>query len=119
MIAAVPSDQVVGAFPGPGFAWTLAGKPVPFGPIAVETIAGPVLALGGRMDEIWDSSGSVARILDRARMHGRRDIAHLDHPAHVLSMKACVSHVNSTEPDSCWRAWARNTPRVRAASRLL
>ncbi len=92
VIAAVPSDQVMGAFPGPGYAWTLAGKPVPFGPIPVEKIAGQVLALGGRKDEIWDSSGSVARILDRARTFGRKDVVGVVYPAAghgVLAVPNC------------------------------
>ena len=80
MIAAVPSDQVVGAYPGPGYAWTLAGEPVPYGPIAVEKIAGPVLALGGRKDEVWDSAGAVTRIVDRARMYGRNDVVGVVYP---------------------------------------
>jgi dienelactone hydrolase len=74
VIAASPIDQVAGAYPGPGDAWTLGGKPVPLGPIAVEKIGGPVLAFAGGKDEIWDSKDSVARIVARARAHGREDI---------------------------------------------
>ena len=94
VVAAVPSDQVVGAYPGPGYAWTLAGEPVPYGPIAVEKIAGPVLALGGRKDEVWDSAGAVARIVDRARMYGRNDVVGVVYPraGHgVLSVPNCPS----------------------------
>jgi dienelactone hydrolase len=75
VIAVVPSDQVNPGYPDGSFpAWTLGGKPVPSGPIPVEKIAGPVLALGGGKDEVWDSSGAVKRIVDRANEHGRTDV---------------------------------------------
>jgi dienelactone hydrolase len=55
-------------------AWTYQGKPVPFGPIPVEKINGPVLAFGAADDQLWKSAYFVSRIVDRARAHGRKDI---------------------------------------------
>ena len=88
VVAVVPSDQVNPGFPDTSSpAWTLGGKPVPMGSIPVEKIAGPVLALGGAKDEVWDSSGAVERILDRARAYGRKDVVGVVYPnaGHGLS----------------------------------
>ena len=91
VIALVPSDQVNPGFPDNSKpAWTLGGKAVPYGQIAVEKIAGPVLALGGAKDYIWDSSGAVERIVDRARARGREDVVGVVYPqaGHGLSYVA-------------------------------
>ncbi len=74
VIACTPSADVNGAFPGPGSAWTLEGKPIPEGPIPVERIGGPVLATGGGRDAVWPSAIYVREITERARKYGRRDI---------------------------------------------
>ncbi len=74
VLAYTPSSDVNGAFPGPGDAWTLGGKPIPQVPIAVERIGGPVLATGGGRDRIWPSAIYVSEIVQRARKYGRRDI---------------------------------------------
>jgi len=80
VIAGSPSDQVTGAYPGPGRAWTLGGKPVPYGAIPVEKIAGPVLAFAGGRDEVWGSGPAVDRLIARARAHGRRDVVGVVYP---------------------------------------
>ncbi len=74
VIASSPSADVVGAYPGPGAAWTLGGKPVPEGPIPVWEIVGPVLALGGGKDIYYSSAYAVDEIVERAHEHGRHDI---------------------------------------------
>jgi dienelactone hydrolase len=80
VIACTPSADVNGAFPGPGSAWTLDGKPIPEGPIPVERIGGPVLATGGGRDAVWPSAIYVREITERARKYGRRDIAGAIYP---------------------------------------
>ncbi len=75
VIASSPGGDVVGAFPGPGAAWTSGGKAVPNGPIPVWQIGGPVLAFGGGKDLYWPSAYYVGEIVERARDHGRSDIA--------------------------------------------
>jgi dienelactone hydrolase len=74
VIACTPSSDVNGSFPPGGDAWTLNGKPVPQGPIAVEKIGGPALALGGGRDAVWPSGPYVDEIVQRAHKNGRRDI---------------------------------------------
>ncbi len=88
VIADVPSDQVVPSFPDTsGFAWTLGGRPIPYGPIPVEKIGGPVLAFGGGQDQVWDSFDAVKSIVARAHAHGRTDIVGVEYPlaGHGLS----------------------------------
>ena len=88
VIADVPSDQVIPSFPDTsGFAWTLGGQPIPYGPIPVEKIGGPVLAFGGGQDQVWASSDAVKSIVARARAHGRTDIVGVEYPlaGHALS----------------------------------
>jgi dienelactone hydrolase len=79
VIAYVPSANVSGsccrsfAYP----AWTLHGKPIPFGlnsPIAVEKIAGPILAIGATLDGVWPSYIAVPTIVLRAKEHGKNDV---------------------------------------------
>ncbi len=74
VIASSPGADVDGAYPGPGDAWTLGGKAVPYGPIPVWQIAGPVLAFGGGKDLYWASAYYVSEIVERAHEHGRNDI---------------------------------------------
>jgi dienelactone hydrolase len=59
--------------PRPAAAWTLGGKPVPYGPIPVWQVGGPVVATGGGKDP-FGSRTAVQLIVERARQHGRRDI---------------------------------------------
>jgi dienelactone hydrolase len=74
VISCTGSSEVLPAFPGPGAAWTLRGKPVPPGPLMVEKVVGPVLAFGAGKDAIWPSAQAVRAILSRARSYGRRDV---------------------------------------------
>jgi dienelactone hydrolase len=74
VLASSPGADVIGAYPGPGSAWTLGGKPVPDGPIPVWQISGPVLAFGGGRDLYWPSDYAVHEILERSHEHGRPDI---------------------------------------------
>jgi dienelactone hydrolase len=75
VIASSSSADVLGGIPGPSAAWTLAGNPVPEGPIPVWQIAGPVLAFGGGKDLYYSSAYAVHEIVERAHDHGRPDIA--------------------------------------------
>jgi dienelactone hydrolase len=71
--SATGSSEVGGAWPQPGDAWTLGGKSIPYGPIPVWQIAGPVVATAGGKDRFgW--TDSVQRIVEHAREHGRPDI---------------------------------------------
>ncbi len=58
-----PSDEVRPAFPPPGDAWTLAGEPVPAGPIPVDGVAGPVLTVSGDRDTLWRATDQARRIV--------------------------------------------------------
>jgi dienelactone hydrolase len=78
VIAASPSFQASGGLPS-GAAWAFKGKPV-FGTIPVEKIAGPVLAIAGGKDDVWNSADSVSRIVQRARAHGRTDVHGMVYP---------------------------------------
>jgi dienelactone hydrolase len=51
--------------------WTLRGQPVWPRPISVNQISGPVLAIAGAADALWDSSGSAARISSELGLYGR------------------------------------------------
>ncbi len=79
VVGYVPSSNVNRAPPDfsnsglPGPAWTLAHRPVPLAPIAVEKIAGPVLVAGGVEDHLWPSATYVSEIEQRLREHGRSD----------------------------------------------
>jgi dienelactone hydrolase len=68
-IALVPSAAVTSGLPFGHAAWTVRGKPVPEGPIAVERIRGPVLSAGAGHDGSWDSSGAVEQIQRRLAAH--------------------------------------------------
>lgn len=53
-------------------AWTLGGQPVAPGPIPMDQISGPVLAIAGDSDAIWDSEGSASRISVELSVDGSR-----------------------------------------------
>jgi dienelactone hydrolase len=78
-VLCAPNDGVWPAFPPPGDAWTLAGRPVPPGPIPVDGVTGPVLTVSGGRDRTWDSTAQARRIVDALAAAG---VAHrfLDHP---------------------------------------
>jgi dienelactone hydrolase len=66
-------NSVFGGLPS-GFAWTLGGKPLPLGPIAVEEINGPVVAFAGGQDRVWSGAEYARSIAARGRTHGRLNI---------------------------------------------
>lgn len=84
VVANVPANVVVGAFPANGSAWTLGGEPIPYAQrfprvdavdapeaeIAVERIAGPVLLTCGGRDTVWASCPMSHAIIDRLDRHG-------------------------------------------------
>ena len=127
VIACTPSADVNPAYPGPGAAWTLAGRPVPLGPIPVWQIAGPVFATGGGRDLVWPSAHAVYEIADRARAHGRPDIGGQVYPdaghgvgygipnlpvyGRVIKLGNHFIGVGGT-PGANVRAWADSWPRV-------
>lgn len=53
-------------------AWTLGGKGIYPGPIAVNSVSGPVLAIAGDSDALWNSEGSAAVISSELSMDGSR-----------------------------------------------
>lgn len=55
-----PNNRVAAAFPGPGDAWTRVGAPVRRGPLPVDGVTGPVLALAGGRDALWNAGGQAA-----------------------------------------------------------
>jgi dienelactone hydrolase len=67
------SAEIGGAFPPPGDAWTLDGKALPYGPIPVWQIDGPVVVTGGGRDP-FGSTAAVKRLIGYAHAHGRPDI---------------------------------------------
>lgn len=73
-----PNDTVWSSFPGGGNAWTIGGVPVPRTAIPVTHVAGPVLAVAGGRDRIWQSDTQAQRIMQ-----------HLD-DAHVTAHQALV-----------------------------
>lgn len=81
VIACTTSGRVFGANPRPGAAWTEAGTPVPFGPIPVERIRGPVLVTEGGKDGITLAPSAVARIVAQARAHSRTNIRGIAYPS--------------------------------------
>lgn len=60
-----PNDAVAQGFPDGGHAWTQGGRPIPEGPIAVDGVAGPVLAVAGGDDELWPSLTQTERLAQR------------------------------------------------------
>ncbi|ASW54473.1 acyl-CoA thioesterase/bile acid-CoA:amino acid N-acyltransferase family protein [Plantactinospora sp. KBS50] len=60
-----PSSDVHPGNPGPGVAWTRQGRPVPPGPIPVDRVAAPVLAIAGEADGVWDSARMAGQLMLR------------------------------------------------------
>ncbi|MFF8959748.1 acyl-CoA thioesterase/bile acid-CoA:amino acid N-acyltransferase family protein [Streptomyces sp. NPDC014894] len=60
-----PTDEVVGAFPEKGAAWTLGGEPVPEGPIPYDRMRGAVLAIAGGQDTLWQARDYAESIAAR------------------------------------------------------
>lgn len=75
-VACTTDAHILGAYPPPasGPAWTLGGKPVPFGLLPVDNITVPALITGGGQDEIVDSGPATKELLDIARTHGRTNV---------------------------------------------
>jgi dienelactone hydrolase len=71
-IACTTASHVLGA--DPGTAWTLGGKPVPFGLLPVDKISAPTLITGGGQDEIVDSAPATKQLLAFAHSHGRTNV---------------------------------------------
>ncbi|BAJ26076.1 MULTISPECIES: acyl-CoA thioesterase/BAAT N-terminal domain-containing protein [Kitasatospora] len=68
-IVYAPSAQVNPGFPYGGAAWTKDGRAVPPGPVPLDRVSGPVLALAGADDQLWrspDWARQIARELDDA-----------------------------------------------------
>jgi dienelactone hydrolase len=74
------ADRNQGGLPN-GYAWTLGGKPLPLGPIAVEQVSGPVIAFAGGKDEAWSAVEYARSIAARGRSHGRLDIVARIYPS--------------------------------------
>jgi len=74
VIACTPSADVLPSPRGSRSAWTLDGKPIPLGPLPVESISAPTWVTGGGRDEIVDSAQAVHDILARAKAHGRTNV---------------------------------------------
>jgi dienelactone hydrolase len=70
-----PSDRVNAGFPNGGVAWTHRGRAVPYGPIPVGRVAGPVLTLAGTADLVWSAARS-ARAIERALDAAAPDVEH-------------------------------------------
>jgi dienelactone hydrolase len=73
VVALVPDDWVdpapgIGTYP----AWTLRGKPIPTGQIAVQRIRGPIFAVGGGEDQLWPSWSHVENLKQDLGGHGPR-----------------------------------------------
>lgn len=47
-----------------GYAWLLGGQPVPQQPISIDHISGPVLAIAGQADALWNSAPAAVQISD-------------------------------------------------------
>lgn len=59
-VIAAPADRIYLGFPNGGYAWRFGTRPqlaIPF-----DAIAGPVLAIAGTADAVWDSTGNVERL---------------------------------------------------------
>ncbi|HEY6295170.1 MAG TPA: acyl-CoA thioesterase/bile acid-CoA:amino acid N-acyltransferase family protein [Streptosporangiaceae bacterium] len=64
VVASSPSNVIVGAYGGPGPAWTLHGRPLPTGAeIPVGNIRVPLLLGDGGQDYVWPSAASAASIV--------------------------------------------------------
>jgi dienelactone hydrolase len=59
-----PGASATPSFPKQdGYAWTYQRKPVQFDPIPVDGVSGPVLAVAGTQDVLWESRLSAQRIM--------------------------------------------------------
>ena len=122
VIANVPANVVVGAFPSGGPAWALGGEPIPYAEIfphldvihepdaeiPVEQIAGPILLTCGGEDTVWASCPMSHAIIDR--------LERLEHPyqRQLLEYPDIGHLVNRPPPwgsanvriggDAAWRA---------------
>jgi dienelactone hydrolase len=68
-------------------AWTLDGRPVPTGEIAVEKIQGAVLLVSGKSDGVWVSASMAEAIVSRLKRHEFAfPVQHLsyDHAGHGI-----------------------------------
>ncbi|NGM15682.1 acyl-CoA thioesterase/bile acid-CoA:amino acid N-acyltransferase family protein [Verrucosispora sp. WMMA2044] len=64
VVAYAPSSIVHLGYPYTGApAWTYRGRPVPSGPIPVDRIDGPVLAIAGADDLLWDAPTYAAELV--------------------------------------------------------
>ena len=127
VIACSPTADVLGAYPGPGAAWTLGGKPVPEGPIPVWQIPGPVLAFGGGKDLYYSSAYAVHELVERSSEHGRHNVEGRVYPDAGLGVGFAVPNLPTYgrvielgnhyigvggRPGANVRAWADSWPRV-------
>lgn len=59
-----PSADVNGGFPAAATtAWTKGGKAIPRGPIPLDHVSGPVLAVAGEDDQLWSSPYGARQII--------------------------------------------------------
>ncbi|MFD1084041.1 acyl-CoA thioesterase/bile acid-CoA:amino acid N-acyltransferase family protein [Micromonospora andamanensis] len=64
VVVYAPSSVVHPGYPYSGApAWTYRGRPVPTGPIPVDRVDGPVLAIAGADDLLWDAPSYAAELL--------------------------------------------------------
>jgi dienelactone hydrolase len=75
VVACTIAPNILGGSPPGTPAWTINGKPIPYGPLPVEQINAPVLITGGGKDEIVDSTAGTKELINRARSHGRANVA--------------------------------------------
>lgn len=63
-VLCAPGASATNSYPkDDGYAWTYQGKPVEVGPIPVDRVSGPVLAIAGGADLVWESRLSAQGIL--------------------------------------------------------
>ncbi|MBX7265813.1 acyl-CoA thioesterase/BAAT N-terminal domain-containing protein [Micromonospora sp. Llam7] len=64
VVVYAPSNVVHSGYPYTGAAaWTMAGRPFPTGPIPVDRIDAPVLAIAGADDQLWDAATHSAELM--------------------------------------------------------
>lgn len=68
----VNPSQVGNSFDTTEPAWTLGGQPVDPGPIPMDQISGPVMAIAGDSDAIWASERSASQISTELTVDGSR-----------------------------------------------
>jgi dienelactone hydrolase len=77
VILYAPTDRANAGFPDGAAGWTVHQQPVPVGPLAVDQISQPVLAIAGGVDLLWPSSsaaGELKRALDAAHPGVRHEV---------------------------------------------